>query len=68
MSYRTELGDGLLLLVTGWALVVLQVLDVGRADRRLFAWGLASTTLWATVLGLALCHFTDAHAIVSGVA
>jgi hypothetical protein len=66
-AWRRELGDAIVLLATAWWVVTVRGLAGDPVGWRGFAVGVASTSLWATVLGLALCEFTNAHALVSGV-
>lgn len=65
--WRREIGDGLVLLATAWWIVTVRGLAGDPVGWRGFAVGIASTTLWATAFGVALCELTNAHAIVSGV-
>lgn len=66
-SWRAEAVDGAILLALGWWIVTARALAEDGVGWRAFGVGLASTSAWAAVIGLALCEFTSAHAWLSGV-
>lgn len=67
MIRRSELVDAAILLACGWAIVTARALAEDGVGWRAFGVGLASTSAWALVVGVALCEFTSAHAALSGV-
>lgn len=67
MSFRSELVDGAILLALGWWIVTVRALAEDGVGWRGFGVGLASTTAWALVVGVALCELTPAHAWLAGV-
>ena len=64
---RQQLVDGAILLALGWWIVTVRALDADPVGWRGFGVGVASTSAWALVVGVALCEFTNAHAWLSGV-
>lgn len=64
---REQLVDGAILLALGWWIVTVRALDEEGVGWRAFGVGAASTSAWALVVGVGLCEFTNAHALVSGV-
>ena len=64
---REQLVDAALLLACGCWIVGARALTADGVGWRAFGVGVASTSAWATVVGLALCEFTSAHAWLAGV-
>lgn len=63
----TTISDVLGWILLGWTYPIVGMAPDSPTSWRTFGIGVASTVFWSTIVGFALCEFTNAHAWLGGV-